>query len=38
VLIASGDKSGARQALADLDTRFGGLAAAEILRLSNKLK
>jgi pimeloyl-ACP methyl ester carboxylesterase len=37
-LIASGDKSGARQALADLDTRFGGLAAAEILRLSNKLK
>lgn len=37
-LIASGDKPAARQALNDLDKRFGGLAADQILALSKKLR
>lgn len=37
-LIASGDKPAARQALNDLDTRFGGLAADQILAVAKKLK
>jgi hypothetical protein len=36
-LMASGDRTSARQALTDLDTKFGGLAAAQILALQRKL-
>ncbi len=37
-LIASGDKPAARQALTDLDTKFGNLAAPEIVALQQKLR
>jgi pimeloyl-ACP methyl ester carboxylesterase len=37
-LIAGGDKAAAREALNDLDSKFGGLAAAEILALNKKLQ
>ena len=37
-LIASGDKASARQALTDLDTKFGNLAADQILALEKKLR
>lgn len=37
-LIASGDRPAARQALKDLDTKFGGLAAPQILTLSKQLR
>jgi predicted esterase len=37
-LIASGDKPAARQALNDLDTKFGGLAADQILALDKLLR
>ena len=36
-LIANGDKPAARQALTNLDTKFSGLAAAQILALERKL-
>jgi predicted esterase len=36
-LIASGDKPAARQALNDLDTKFGGLGAERVLELEKKL-
>jgi predicted esterase len=37
-LIASGDKTAARQALTDLGAKFGGLAADQILALEKKLQ
>jgi predicted esterase len=37
-LIASGDKAGARRSLSELDAKFGGLAAPQILTLAQKLK
>ena len=36
-LIASGDKTAARQALTDLDAKFGGLAADQVLELEKEL-
>lgn len=37
-LVASGNKAGARQALSDLDAKFGGLAAPQSLVLDARLK
>jgi hypothetical protein len=37
-LIAAGDKAAAREALNDLDAKFGGLAATQILALQRKLQ
>ena len=37
-LIAGRDKTSARQALTDLDTKFGGLAADQVVRLEKNFQ